>query len=79
MLPPLLAPDLFSEMDSFEINRMNQLAVHPTPQTTRVENIFVIAPRAACPLVEGSNRLSYHRALKQRMFMQSSFACIKPR
>jgi NADH dehydrogenase len=43
------APDLLKDLDGLETNRINQLAVLPTLQTTRDENIFAIGDCAACP------------------------------
>jgi NADH dehydrogenase len=42
------APDVLKEMDGLETNRINQLIVLPTLQTTRDENIFAIGDCAAC-------------------------------
>ena len=43
------APDLLKNLDGLETNRINQLVVLPTLQTTRDENIFAIGDCAACP------------------------------
>jgi NADH dehydrogenase len=43
------APDFLKELDGLETNRINQLVVLPTLQTTRDENIFAIGDCAACP------------------------------
>jgi NADH:ubiquinone reductase (H+-translocating) len=45
------APDFLRDLDGLEVNRINQLVVHPTLQTTRDENIFAIGDCAACPWV----------------------------
>ena len=42
------APDVLKDLDGLETNRLNQLVVTPTLQTTRDENIFVIGDCAAC-------------------------------
>src|SRR5438874_9564281 len=42
------APEFLKELDGLEANRINQLAVLPTLQTTRDENIFAIGDCAAC-------------------------------
>jgi len=42
------APDLLRDL-GLETNRMNQVVVHQTLQSTRDENIFVIGDCAACP------------------------------
>jgi NADH:ubiquinone reductase (H+-translocating) len=43
------APDFLGNLDGLETNRINQLVVRPTLQTTRDDNIFVIGDCAACP------------------------------
>src|SRR5437764_2874425 len=43
------APDLLKDIGGLETNRINQLVVLPTLQTTRDENIFAIGDCAACP------------------------------
>ncbi len=43
------APDFLQDLDGLETNRINQLIVNPTLQTTRDENIFAIGDCAACP------------------------------
>ena len=42
------APDVLKDLDGLETNRLNQLVVTPTLQTTRDENIFAIGDCAAC-------------------------------
>jgi NADH dehydrogenase len=42
------APELLKDLDGLETNRINQLVVLPTLQTTRDENIFAIGDCAAC-------------------------------
>ena len=49
-------------MDGLETNRLNQLLVHQTLQTTRDENIFALGDCAACPLTEGSDKFVPPRA-----------------
>jgi NADH dehydrogenase len=46
------APDVLANLDGLETNRLNQLVVQPTLQTTRDENIFAIGDCAACPWPE---------------------------
>jgi len=48
------APDFLRDLDGLETNRLNQLVVLPTLQTTRDENIFAIGDCAACPWPEKS-------------------------
>ncbi|MEW9897693.1 NAD(P)/FAD-dependent oxidoreductase [Chitinivorax sp. PXF-14] len=47
------APDFLKEIDGLETNRMNQLVVHRTLQTTRDPTIFAMGDCAACPQGEG--------------------------
>jgi NADH:ubiquinone reductase (H+-translocating) len=42
------APDFLKEIDGLETNRINQVVVKPTLQTTRDENIFALGDCAAC-------------------------------
>ncbi|OIR04558.1 NADH dehydrogenase [mine drainage metagenome] len=44
------APDFLREIDGLETNRINQLKVHRTLQTTLDENIFAFGDCAACPM-----------------------------
>jgi len=46
------APDFLKEMSGLETNRINQLVVLPTLQTTRDPKIFAIGDCAACPWPE---------------------------
>ena len=43
------APRVLQDLDGLEVNRINQLVVEPTLQTTRDPNIFAIGDCAACP------------------------------
>lgn len=43
------APQFLKEIGGLESNRINQLVVRPTLQTTRDENIFAFGDCAACP------------------------------
>ncbi len=63
------APDLLRNLDGLESNRMNQLLVLPSLQTTRDESIFAIGDCAACPW-EGRNENVPPRA--QAAHQQSS-------
>ncbi|AMB86760.1 NADH dehydrogenase [Pseudomonas agarici] len=49
------APGFLKDIDGLETNRINQLQVLPTLQTTRDENIFAFGDCAACPQ-PGSDR-----------------------
>jgi NADH:ubiquinone reductase (H+-translocating) len=43
------APEVLRRLDGLETNRINQLVVEPTLQTTRDPDIFAIGDCAACP------------------------------
>lgn len=43
------APEFLREIDGLETNKLNQLVVHQTLQTTRDDNVFAIGDCAACP------------------------------
>ncbi|HVB66699.1 MAG TPA: NAD(P)/FAD-dependent oxidoreductase [Acetobacteraceae bacterium] len=43
------APEVLATLDGLEVNRINQLVVEPTLQTTRDPDIFAIGDCAACP------------------------------
>ncbi|HVO87213.1 MAG TPA: NAD(P)/FAD-dependent oxidoreductase [Casimicrobiaceae bacterium] len=43
------APDFLKDIGGLETNRINQLVVRPTLQTTRDDDIFAIGDCAACP------------------------------
>ena len=47
------APDFMRELGGLETNRINQLVVEPTLQTTRDPNIYAIGDCASCALPEG--------------------------
>jgi NADH:ubiquinone reductase (H+-translocating) len=47
-------PDVLSRLDGLETNRIGQLVVIPTLQTTRDPDIFAIGDCAACPLPGGA-------------------------
>jgi NADH dehydrogenase len=44
------APDVLQDFGGLEVNRINQLVVQPTLQTTRDENIFAFGDCASCTL-----------------------------
>ncbi|SDL07562.1 NADH dehydrogenase [Pseudomonas delhiensis] len=56
------ASSLLKDLDGLESNRINQLAVRPTLQTTRDDDIFAFGDCAACPLGDGSERTVPPRA-----------------
>ncbi|MGI9305164.1 MAG: NAD(P)/FAD-dependent oxidoreductase [Gammaproteobacteria bacterium] len=43
------APDFLSDLDGLETNKLNQLVVQPTLQTTRDAHIYALGDCAACP------------------------------
>jgi len=43
------APEVLAHLDGLESNRINQLVVRPTLETTRDPNIFALGDCAACP------------------------------
>ena len=47
-------PDVLSRLDGLETNRISQLVVTPTLQTTRNPDIFAIGDCAACPQPGGA-------------------------
>ncbi len=47
------APDFMKEIGGLETNRINQLVVEPTLQTTRDATIYAIGDCASCALPEG--------------------------
>ena len=49
------APAVLQRLDGLETNRINQLVVEPTLQTTRDPDIFAIGDCAACPRPGASN------------------------
>ncbi|MDG9929200.1 MULTISPECIES: NAD(P)/FAD-dependent oxidoreductase [unclassified Pseudomonas] len=56
------APAFLGGLDGLESNRINQLLVRPTLQTTLDDNIFAFGDCAACPLGDGSERTVPPRA-----------------
>ena len=49
------APDVLKDLDGLEVNRLNQLVVLQSLQTTIDENIFALGDCAACPWEKGRN------------------------
>jgi len=47
------APDFLADLAGLESNRINQLVVRPTLQTTRDDDIFAFGDCAACPMPGG--------------------------
>ncbi|HZW11676.1 MAG TPA: NAD(P)/FAD-dependent oxidoreductase [Noviherbaspirillum sp.] len=46
-------PDFMKDIDGLETNRINQLVVHRTMQTTRDPSVFAIGDCSACPQEDG--------------------------
>src|SRR5438552_5974282 len=59
------APDFLKDLGGLETNRINQLVVLPTLQTTRDENIFAIGDCASCPWLgkDGTQVLYHYQAI----------------
>jgi NADH dehydrogenase len=51
------APEVLRNLDGLEVNRINQLVVEPTLQSSRDPNIFAIGDCAACPWRGGSTQV----------------------
>jgi NADH dehydrogenase len=56
------ASDVLTRFDGLETNKLNQLVVLPTLQTTRDENVFALGDCAACPWIGHEGRLVPPRA-----------------
>lgn len=50
------APGFLKDLDGLESNRINQLQVRPTLQTTRDDNVFAFGDCAACPQPDSEGR-----------------------
>ncbi len=69
------APDFLKELDGLETNRLNQLAVRPTLQTTRDDNIFALGDCAACPMPEGGFVPPRAQAAHQQASLMAKTIC----
>lgn len=68
------APDFMKDIAGLETNRINQLVVKPTLQTTRDEAIFAIGDCASCAKKEGGLFLHAHnRRIKWRVVVMKIF------
>ncbi len=56
------APDFLSALDGLETNRLNQLVVRPTLQTTRDDAVFAFGDCAACSIGHGAGKIVPPRA-----------------
>jgi len=70
------APDWLQDLDGLETNRMNQLVVTPSLQTTRDPNIFAFGDCAACPLPHGEGTVPprAQAASQQATFLADALA-----
>ncbi len=67
------APDFLNNLAGLETNRLNQLVVLPTLQTTRDNDIFALGDCAACPWPESpSDRLPHVPPRAQAAHQQAS-------
>lgn len=69
------APDFLKDLDGLETNRINQLVVRPTLQTTRDDNIFALGDCAACPMPNGSNVPPRAQAAHQQASLMAKAIC----
>ena len=70
------APDFLNHIDGLETNRINQLVVKPTLQTTNDERIFAIGDCCSCPQ-EGSDRAVPPRAQSANQMATHTFKNFK--
>jgi NADH dehydrogenase len=56
------APEFLRDLDGLETNKLNQLVVRPTLQTTRDDDVFAIGDCAACPWVGNDGAIVPPRA-----------------
>ncbi len=69
------APDFLKDLDGLETNRINQLVVKPTLQTTRDDNIFALGDCAACPMPDGRNVPPRAQAAHQQASLMAKAIC----
>jgi NADH dehydrogenase len=55
-------PDVLHDLGGLEVNRLNQLLVRPTLQTTRDDDIYALGDCAACPVADDQDELVPPRA-----------------
>ena len=67
------APDVLRTLDGLESNRIDQLVVLPTLQTTRDENIFAFGDCAASPWI-GKEARMFHRGRRPRTNKARTFS-----
>jgi NADH:ubiquinone reductase (H+-translocating) len=73
------APDFLKDLAGLETNRINQLVVLPTLQTTRDANIFAIGDCAACPWLGKEGALVPPRAQSAHQMASHMVKQIKAR
>ncbi len=69
------APNFLKDLDGLETNRINQLMVKPTLQTTRDDNIFALGDCAACPMPDGRNVPPRAQAAHQQASLMAKAIC----
>jgi len=69
------APDFLKDLDGLETNRINQLVVRPTLQTTRDDNIFALGDCEACPMPGGRNVPPRAQAAHQQASLMAKAIC----
>lgn len=69
------APDFLKDIAGLETNRINQLVVKPTLQTTRDDDIFALGDCAACPLPGGRNVPPRAQAAHQQASLMARAIC----
>ena len=73
------APDFLANIDGLETNRINQLVVRPTLQTTRDDDIFALGDCAACPMPDGRNVPPRAQAAHQQASLMVKAICRRMR
>ena len=66
------APAVLANLDGLEVNRINQLVVKPTLETTNDPSIFAIGDCAACRWIDGPADVPYVPARAQAAHQQAS-------
>ncbi len=70
--------EILNSLDGLETNRINQLVVNPTLQTTLDDKIFALGDCAACPLKDSDRNVPprAQAAHQQASLLMKSVACI---
>lgn len=71
------APDFLKDIAGLETNRINQLVVRPTLQTTRDEHIYAIGDCAACTIDEQGNTVPPRAQAAHQMASQVKRAILR--